>query len=69
MGVCSVHRGVSLRGVEGVYRGEAECENVTPAVLTVAEGRRSSGHGEHLINACSYRCVAFHHHPSVSTST
>lgn len=28
--------------VKGVYRGEVECESVTPTVLTVTEGR-----GEH----------------------
>ena len=70
--VCATYRGVSYCSVEGIYRGEAECESVRLTVLTVVEGRRLSGHGEHPINVCvhcSYRCVAFLHHPSVSRST
>lgn len=68
----SAHRGVSHCGVEGVYRGEAECESVRLTVLTVVEGCRLLGHGVHPINVCvncSYRCIAFHLHLSVSRST
>lgn len=70
--VCSARRGMSHCGVEGIYRGEAECESVMLTVLTVGEGCRLLGHREHPINVCvhcSYRCIAFHHHPSVSRGT
>lgn len=64
-----INRGVSRCSVEGVYRSEVECENVAPAVLTIVEGSRLLGHGEHPISARTRRCVTFHHRPSVSRST
>lgn len=69
---CVLLKGVSHCSVEGVHRSEAECESVMLTVLTVGEGCRLLGHGEHPINVrihCSCRRVAFHLHPSVSGGT
>lgn len=46
--MCSARRGVCQCGVEGVYRGVAECESVKLAVLTVAGGCRLLGCGRQL---------------------
>lgn len=50
--------------LKGGYRGEVECESVTPTALTVTEGCRSLGRGEHRTSVCWLSCVAFHHRPS-----
>lgn len=50
--------------LKGVYRGEVECESVTPTALTVTESCRSSGRREHRTSVCRLSCLAFHHRPS-----
>lgn len=50
--------------LKGVYRGEVECESVTPTALTVTESCKSSGHREHRASVCRLSCLAFHHRPS-----
>lgn len=42
--------------LKGVCRGEVECESVTPTVLTVTEGCRSSGRGESQTSVLVIMC-------------